>query len=101
VSSLCNRNCKQAGLVVVHLIKLCILYVHAVLSTLLWHVPLLPAAMPANIALIRRTLCSNSWIAERVALYGTGTSPGLLSAETGWLSPGSKGGSKDVSLPRA
>jgi hypothetical protein len=28
--------------------------------------------MPANINLIRRTLCSNSWIAERVALYGTG-----------------------------
>lgn len=33
---------------------------------------LLSAAMPANIDLIRRTLCSSSWIADRVALYGTG-----------------------------
>lgn len=30
------------------------------------------AAMPANIALIRRTLCASPWLAERIALYDTG-----------------------------
>jgi hypothetical protein len=28
--------------------------------------------MDANIALLRATMCANPWIAERVALYGTG-----------------------------
>jgi hypothetical protein len=28
--------------------------------------------MPSNVALLRRSLCSTPWLAERVALYGTG-----------------------------
>ncbi|KAF8057927.1 Serine/threonine-protein phosphatase PP1 isozyme 1 [Scenedesmus sp. PABB004] len=35
-------------------------------------------AMPSNIALIRRSLCANPWLADRVGLYGTG-----LGAEPG------------------
>jgi hypothetical protein len=30
------------------------------------------AAMTNNVRLVRATLCANPWIAERVALYGTG-----------------------------
>jgi len=31
-----------------------------------------PAAMSPNVALLRRSLCINQWLADRVALYGTG-----------------------------
>ena len=29
-------------------------------------------AMPSNIALLRRSFCANPWLAERIALFGTG-----------------------------
>jgi hypothetical protein len=50
------------------------------------------SAMPANIALIRRSLCATPWLAERVALYGTGgwAVGGALQewvARSGWRGP--------------
>jgi hypothetical protein len=33
------------------------------------------AAMSSNIALLRRSLCANPWLEERIALFGTGEQP--------------------------
>jgi hypothetical protein len=30
------------------------------------------AAMDANLALLRRSLCANPWLAQRISLFGTG-----------------------------
>lgn len=35
------------------------------------------AAMPANIALIRRSLCASPWLSDHIALYGTGAYPSI------------------------
>jgi hypothetical protein len=37
-------------------------------------------AMPSNTQLLRRSLCSSPWLAERMALYGTGTTVQCYSA---------------------
>jgi hypothetical protein len=44
----------------------------ALLLLLLVYTPVISAAMDANLALLRRSLCANPWLAQRISLFGTG-----------------------------